>query len=271
MSIEKRQSALSTLSVLQAQTSDSTVFTKISLAEFVKDLAQRVQNPDGINQAHLNICGAATFIRFWLMTDPESYVKTAFDLYKNGKAQYKNIPLVAHVDMYANRTHLNLIDWLMASALQNAGGLVGYSPVNEMGGIRGIALPSKVQEWMAALPNMQVESVARAASVDTINSTLQQDGFVALLVNVNALDNYFTNASYRAEDKSFMDKMKTALNSVTGNHYVALNTPIAAKEDGSLRFEVWTWATSLEVVMPHTELSNCIAQTFLIRPVKTFA
>lgn len=266
MSLEKRQVALNKISQLKAQASDSPVFKQISLQSFTQDLNNRVQNPDGINQSHLNVCGAATFARFWLMTDPENFVQTAFDLYNTGKAQYKNVPLTAHMDMHNNATNLNTVDWLVASSLQNAGGLAGYSPVNEMGGLRGIALPTKVQEWMAALPNMTSESVSRAASIDAINNTIQSGGFVAFLVNVNALDNYFTNKSYRNEDLTFTQKIATMAHSVVGNHYVALNSEITAKEDGTLRFEVWTWGVSLEVIMPQSELAITITQTYLIRP-----
>lgn len=265
MSIEKRQIALEKVAQLKSQAANSPVFNKISLQDFVRDLTNRVQNPDGINQSHLNVCGAATFARFWLMTDPENFVKTAFELYQTGKAAYQNVELVAHADMYTNTTNLNIIDWLVSSSLQNAGGLAGYSPVNEMGGLRGIALPTKVHEWMKALPNMEAESISRCASLDLINNTVKNGGLVAFLVNVNALDNYFTSASYRNEDTTFTQKLATMAHSVVGNHYVALNSEMTAKEDGSVRFYVWTWGTSLEVVMPQSELTTTITQTFLIR------
>ncbi len=242
-------------------------FAKVSVQEFVSDLLKRLNAPDEVNQSFLNVCGAATFKRFWIKSDPEGYAKTTLELFQNGKAQYRNVPLEVHTEMRTQSCPLNVADWLVTASLQNASGYLGYNPNAELGGVRGIALPHKVRFWLENLPLHACEHISGCTSTDVLNSVFQQGGAVAWLVNINHLDDYFTNAVYRNTDEGFTQKVTAFFGGLTGNHYIALNTPITPTADGKARFEVWTWGNSLEVIIPTSELHKCVTQTYLLRPL----
>jgi hypothetical protein len=264
MDSDNRQKAEAALLQISHSGQESARFAQLPLADFVEAMRNRLKDPDGVNQSHLNVCGAATFLRFWLIQDPENFVKIAFELYLNGCAKYKNVELVAHEEMYQQATHLNKIDWLVAASLQNAGGFLGYNPESEMGGVRGIALPSQVAHWLGALPRMTLEQVSTMPSIDTINQVFSKNGAVALLVNINLLDDHFTNPAYRNTENNFKDKLTSFFGSIAGNHYIALNSVIS-REGDNFRFHVWTWGTSLEVLIPVDKIAAAINQFYLLR------
>lgn len=262
---EKLDKAHSYIDYISQNSKPSPHFKNIGLLDFVNDLKDRLKSPDGLNQSHLNVCGAATFCRFWIKADPENFVHTAHSLYQSGTAQYQNTTLTANTSMYDQSTHLNKIDWLMTASLQNAAGWLGYNPEKELGGVRGIALPAQVGKWLADLPQMTLAQQSSVPDIHTLNTVFSNKGAVAFLVNVNLLDNYFTHPAYRNNDDSFKNKMTTFLNSLTGNHYIALNSLITWQGE-QIRFEVWTWGTSLEVIMPISQLSECITQVYMLSP-----
>lgn len=261
----KLEKARGYIDFIAQNSQNSPYFKHVGLKDFINDLKDRLQHPDYLNQSHLNVCGAATFCRFWIKADPENFVHTAHTLYQSGTAKYQNTTLTANTDMYEQTTSLNKIDWLMTASLQNAAGWLGYNPEKELGGVRGIALPGQVGKWLADLPNMSLEHKSTCPDTHTLNLAFSHNGAVAFLVNVNLLDNYFTDTTYRNTDDSFKNRMATFFNGITGNHYVALNSLITWQGD-QIRFEVWTWGTSLEVVMPIAQLSECITQVYMLRP-----
>lgn len=264
MNSDSQQKALADLQQISDSGKESPIFNFLPLADFVQDMRSRLKDPNGVNQSHLNVCGAATFLRFWLIQAPENFVKTVFELYIHGRAKYKNVELVANAEMYQQQTHLNKIDWLTAASLQNAGGYLGYNPDSELGGLRGIALPSQVAHWLGALPRLTLEQVSTFPNIDTINQVFSQNGAVALLVNINLLDDYFTNPSYRNAENNLKDKLVSFFGSIAGNHYIALDSVIS-REGDNFRFHVWTWGISLEVLMPVDKVAACINQVYLLR------
>jgi hypothetical protein len=265
MDVEKKKKAEGLIAAFEKEAKASPIFKHITYAEILLAIKVRLNNPDGVDQANLNVCGAATFSRFWLIQDPEGYTKAVIELYMKGKTTYNGIKIEANSKMKDQNTALNEVDWLLMASLQNSGGLLGYNPEKEMGGIRGIALPSKVLEWFEKLPNTETEKYSKDLDPAVINATYKGGGAVVFLINANVFDNYFTDQRYNSPDDTFMKKVATAFNGITGNHYVALNSPITKKGD-LLRLEIWTWGTSLEVVMSPKAFKSGVVKTYLVKP-----
>lgn len=265
MDEEKKKKAETLIDDFQKEGKASPVFKHITYDEILAAIKVRLNNPDGVNQKNLNVCGAATFSRFWLIQDPAGYTKAVLELYMKGKTTYNGIKIEANSKMKDQDTTLNEVDWLLMSSLQNAGGLLGYNPEKEMGGLRGIALPGKMLDWFQKLPNTETEKYSKDLDPAEINATYKGRGAVVFLINANVFDNYFTDQRYNSPDDTFMKKAATAFNGITGNHYVALNSPIT-KQGDLLQLKIWTWGTSLEVLMSPKAFKSGVVKTYLIKP-----
>lgn len=256
----------------QAKTPED-VFLKISKSEFVSALKQRVADPKGVDQSQLNLCGAASFMVLWIERDPRGFTKAAIEVFQTGKSMYKDIEIKANKAMFEReefspqKYRLQLVDWMMLSSLQNASGLLGYNPDNELGGIRGIGLPGKVLEWFEKLSGGDAKKYKKDFKPSALNKLYRQDHYILFLINVNLMDNYFTDASYKNPDDGFFAKMATFFAGLTGNHYVVLNSPIR-KEGDELVFDLWTWAKNLEVRIPGRPFKKAVVQTFVVEPEK---
>ena len=249
------------------------VFLEITKGEFVYALKQRIANPKGVDQSQLNLCGAASFMVLWIERDPRGFAKAAIELFQTGKSTYKDIKIKANKSMFGKsefepqKYSLQLVDWMMLSSLQNASGLLGYSPTKEMGGIRGIGLPGKVLKWFEKLSGGEVKKYRKDLKPSELNKLYKEDHYILFLVNVNRLYDYFTSIKSSSSKGKVAKKMSNFFNGITGNHYVVLNSPIR-KEDDELVLDLWTWAKSLEVRIPGRIFKKTVVQTFVVEPEK---
>lgn len=265
--------AQATIDAYALENTPEDVFLKITKAEFVQALKQRVADPKGVDQSQLNLCGAASFMVLWIERDPRGFTKAAIELFQKGKSKYKEIEIKANKAMFEKEEYephkysLQLVDWMMLSSLQNASGLLGYNPNKELGGIRGIGLPGKVLEWFKQLTGGEAKKYKKDFKPSALNKLYKEDHYILFLVNVNKLDDYFTDRRYQNPDDGFFKKLATFFNGITGNHYVVLNSPIR-KEGDDLVFDLWTWAENLEVRIPGRPFKKAIVQTFVVEPEK---
>ena len=242
-------------------------FTGISQSRFETDLLARLQYPNAWNQNELNVCGASTFGRVWLLHDTLGFVQSVMHLYYQGRVSYNGLLIEANEAMFAQtpNSYMNVVDWLIAASLQNSSGLLGYNPTMELGGLRGIALPYKVVEWFEKLPNIDLHTSSKDHDWLRMNTTLNSGGAVSWLVNINHLDDYFTDTAYRQEEQGFFGKAAAFLGSFTGNHYIGLDSRLQFEGD-HFKFKVWTWGTSLEVLIPPAELEKAITKSIFVLP-----
>ncbi len=247
------------------------VFLEISKAEFVEALKIRVSNPKDVDQNQLNLCGAASFMVLWIERDPRGFTRAAIELFQTGKSTYKDIKIKANKSMFENdevrsgKYSLQLVDWLVLSSLQNASGLLGYNPDKEMGGVRGIGLPGKVLKWFEKLSGGEAKKYKKDFKPSELNQLYKADNYILFLVNVNLLDDYFSDTRYQDPNDSFQQKKSAFFAGVTGNHYVVLNSPIR-KEGDDLVLDLWTWGRTLEVRIPPRAFQKTVVQTFVVAP-----
>lgn len=254
----------------QEETSED-VFLKITKPEFVRALKERVADPKCVDQSQLNLCGAAAFMVLWIERDPRGFTKSTIEVFQTGKSTYKDIEIKANKAMYEKaefepkKYSLQLVDWMMLSSLQNASGLLGYNPNKELGGLRGIGLPSKVLKWFEKLSGGEAKKYRKDFKPSALNKLYKEDHYILFLINVNLMDNYFTNEARQNPDNGFFAKMATFFNGITGNHYVVLNSPIT-KQGDDLVFDLWTWADNVEVRIPVRPFNKAVVRTFVIAP-----
>lgn len=84
--------AQETLNERSKNLEQSTAFPNVKPEDFVKNLNDRINNPDGLCQGeHSNFCGpSALMSQVFASTDPQGYVNFMLDLYQNGSATYNN-------------------------------------------------------------------------------------------------------------------------------------------------------------------------------------
>ncbi|MGH1338891.1 MAG: hypothetical protein ACRBFS_22435 [Aureispira sp.] len=270
---EEVAEAQTTIDTFATTETPEDVFLEITKGEFVYALKQRIADPTGVDQSQLNLCGAASFMVLWIERDPRGFAKAAIELFQTGKSTYKEVKIKANKSMFGKtefepkKYNLQLIDWMMLSSLQNASGLLGYSPTKEMGGIRGIGLPGKVLKWFEKLSGGEVKKYRKDLKPSALNKLYREDHYILFLINVNRLYDYFTEIKMNNPKSGISKKMSNFFNGITGNHYVVLNSPIR-KEGEELVFDLWTWANSLEVRIPGRIFKKTVVQTFVVEPEK---
>lgn len=251
---------------------DEDKFKEISKTEFVAALKQRIADPKGVDQDKLNLCGPAAFCVMWIEREPQSFAQAAIDLFQTGKAEYNGVKLKANKKMFKQdevsdkpgKYHLQLVDWLMLSSLQNEKGLLGYNPEKEWGGLRGIGLPSRVLDWFEALSGGEAKKYRRDFERSALNTMYKEDHYILFLINVDLLNDYFSEYNYPKD--GFMQKVANFFINITGNHYVVLNSSIELASDSDFMFDIWTWGRNVKVKAPEKIFNRAIVQTFVVEP-----
>ena len=267
------------IAAYEAEDTPDDKFEKITKPEFVSALKRRVKDPTGVDQSQLNLCGPAAFMVMWIEREPQSFTQATIELFQKGKSKYKDIELKANKRMFKldnQKTDkkgrlqyaLQLVDWLVLSSLQNAKGLLGYSPDKEMGGIRGIGLPKRVLSWFEALSDGEAKKYRKDLAISQLNQWYASDHYIVLLVNVNKLNDYFSTTYYANPNDTKKEKLSTFFSGITGDHYVVLNSSIETNAKQELVFHIWTWAKDVGIEIPPKEFKKAVVQTFVVEPEK---
>lgn len=253
------QAAKAVLSNFEQDNNSSSAFKNLDKGTLLQELRDRIDSPEDPDQDRLNLCGAATFTNVWLQRDPEGYAKAVIELYQTGKTTYNDIKIKANKKMFDQApSGTNVLDWLLLSSLQNAGGLLGYNPEKELGGLRGIALPGKMMKWFESLPDTETKKYRKDRTAAQLNVAIKAGSSVIFLVNMTAFDNYIT-------DRKFPDTKfdPSVVGNLTGNHYIILASEVKMN-GGNLEFDIWTWATEYMVSIPEKAYKKAVKKTFVI-------
>lgn len=96
------------------------VFFNINPANFLNDLQNRIEHPEGINQQHAAVCGPATFLYGMALKGPLRYSMFACNLFMLGSARLGNLNIVASADVRgAAPLHgISAADWVTLASLR---------------------------------------------------------------------------------------------------------------------------------------------------------
>ena len=262
---EKVQDANNFISIFAGEETESP-FVNLSKAYFIQMLRERISKPQELHQRALNLCGASSFAVNWVERDPKGFARTVIDLYEKGKAEYNGIELKVDEAMYEGHYNaMHPVDWLVLSALQNSSGHLGYNP-GDSGAVeaaRGIALPGKVLEWFQSLAGSEVTRYQHDLSPIQMSRHHSSGETVILLVNYEI----FRQARDSSRDP---DDVKNnpivAVGSMTGTHYVVLNSTITFVGNEQITFNFWHWGRNDSITMSSAQFENAVVEVFVLPP-----
>jgi hypothetical protein len=121
----ERANAFMAVDEFRAETVTSK-YDNISQAELLSGLEARINDPEGVDQSSLNLCGPAAYCVLWAKHDPEGYTKAAIELYKTGSYTYNGKTITANSDVFEETPTLNMpkIDWMMLAAIRHNENLI---------------------------------------------------------------------------------------------------------------------------------------------------
>lgn len=104
---EHKKRALDTINYYEKNgLSATSTFGHLDQAGFLKGLAQRVLDPDLINQASSNLCGVAAAVHILANFEPKSYVDGAIDLYERGQTDFGGFYSIRLSEEFITQTNM---------------------------------------------------------------------------------------------------------------------------------------------------------------------
>ncbi|MGH1335247.1 MAG: hypothetical protein ACRBFS_03900 [Aureispira sp.] len=243
-------------------TATASVYDKVTQADFVKDLKERVNDPEKVDQDSLNLCGPAAYCVLWAKHDPEGYAKAAIELYKKGSYTYNGKTITANEDVYEQTppSGMSPVDWMMLAAIRhNENAIFDYNPKTD----KGHAAFTTHWELTAWLSNIVGVSEYRDGSptVAKINTAFNANKTVVLLVDWGQISKNNNKKGKGGSKKS--GKPDSYINSVTGNHYIIMASPIVTNGE-QLEFTIWTWAQHRNIVLDKVHFEVAVKDSFTV-------
>ena len=209
----------------------------VSWADIAADAAERVCNPNAIDQGSLGTCGLAAILNFEARVDPRGYVGLVWECFLEGKLRGSrlNSKLLGN----APQPGMPVVDWMLMSGMQDkTNDWYDYygRPEDKR---EGTTNPDKA--WA-------MKKYAGAVETKIIETPKAQD----VLPATKTVNDLLTR--YPDEVEVIISVSASVLNSPasdenTRNHAIALTAPVRITEDpsgdptkGSVAADVFTWA-----------------------------
>ena len=219
---------LEALAILDGQATGP--WEKLSWSMVQMGAAERIYNPNAIDQASLNVCGPTVIVHALASSDPAGYATTVRKLFETGKVNGTRVC----DDLLAGAVDggMDEADWMLLSALRDSENAISDYQGKSSEDISAMTMPGEVADWMTKM--LGCEKVKQLTSylfgerknaeeVSALLASRPNDVFVALLV-----------------DSDRMQKKSTGAN--VPNHWVRLMKPIVFGED-KVTMTVFTWAS----------------------------
>lgn len=231
-----------------------------------KELHDRLDNPNLIDQGSTNTCGVACMIRFWAQDNPSGYAWLAISLFENGIGYVGTNPTEGKIlrpsralrgdkiplDDYGNE--MPHVDWMMMSSIrQGYNKWMDYrSPqagwINEkLEKVRAINTPGDIKAMLKSAGYRRIKDESAWFWGRGIDNALEAGtqamlgARVIMLIHSNMLE-------YKDQFKQGRDVVFA-----TSNHWVGLMTDIIPDADKQfvLPFKVFSWGEERRVPKPH--------------------
>jgi hypothetical protein len=228
------------------------------------DVAQRllqiVDNPDLIDQAQLNACGPAVFLREWGCRDPVGLAQFAIDLFNNGQASIGSHLIKPGGDLIG-QDYYKLVtqfgskkirmpksaDWMMMSSLRDGENVALDFEGTPDDDVSAITMPSTVTTWLQS-----TGSYSNVQDDTNVWFTKGVDHAVALQPNKNNDVIMFINTKLLGD---------TEINfplTLTPNHYIALKGPVTkiGSNQDQVSFKYWSWGQDGQINLPISDFEK---------------
>jgi hypothetical protein len=228
---------------------------KLTRSEVADGLRDLVNNPNGIDQDHLNLCGPAAFVRAWARRDPLAVARLGTDLYQEGKGIIgTSLPVepsqrLIDADYTAIRTEYdsrpgnnsfmnNASSWMVLSSLRNSENIFPRFDGTAESQVSGITTPREIEKWMRA--SGLYHTVRNEANIFFQKGlahlySLRPDSDTDVLVFMNAQ----LIAVMRDPSQGIKDKAEYWF---VPNHIVSLEQPaIPGPTSNESTVNFWTW------------------------------
>lgn len=236
----------------------------VSRTSMLDRLDLLIKNPKLIDQGAVNLCGPASFFRFWLARDPLAVATYAGVLFETGKASIRNFEVAPSSGSLIDGDYATInndwnntrdpsttaampaeADWMLMGALREASNLL----------IDFKGLPSTLDPSAPTMPH-EVESWFRASGLyATVKNeanlffskgldhalALQPGPFrdITLLIDAQLMD----RLSIRGTTSPPPAAVTAFYISIIPNHYVSLVSPIQELPGDKIRVQVWSWGS----------------------------
>lgn len=256
----EKANALMAVDAFRAETITSK-YDNISKAELISDLEARVNNPEKIDQASLNLCGPAAYCVLWAKHDPEGYAKAAMDLYKKGSYTYNGKTITANTDTFEQTppAGMSKIDWMMLAAIRHSENLWYYDPKTDDGAL-AFTTHWEMTAWISNIVGIS-ENRDSAPTIESVNRAISSGKTVVLLVDWGQISKDI--AKKGKGGSKFAGKPDSLINSWTGNHYIIMTKPITINGD-QISFEIWTWASRRTISLQKEYFAVAAKDAFVI-------
>jgi len=141
-------------------------FPNLVSLNIAKELVDRVNDPESINQKLSSLCGAASVMFCWLRKRPDLYVQYVINVCETGIGKmgdllvapcenyrnYYNYKLMEYKDKKTGKTikywgkQIDAVDWIALAALRDSeNAIMHYDSADDQ--VAGITFPSTVEKW----------------------------------------------------------------------------------------------------------------------------
>lgn len=230
-------------------------------------IAQRVRDPDRIDQGQTSLCASAVVLHALASADPPRYVALAREVFSRGEVAGHP---VSRALLQAAPDGTNPLDWMLLSALRDvARGWPAYrgrptSSVREA--FEGMAFPITVRRMLAILfPRVFAQSLSSffggaLTRARQINRHLAQEPHapVFLLIRASALER-----PRSVESCTLLQRLKRAVVDRIPDHWVQLLTPFTFR-DGKVLFAIFTWGARRDCRLDRSVFEAMVYDTILI-------
>jgi hypothetical protein len=260
----ERANALMAVDAFRAETV-TPKYDNISQTELLSGLIARINDPEKVDQASLNLCGPAAYCVLWAKHDPEGYAKAAIELYKKGSYTYNGKTITANADTFDQTppTGMSKIDWMMLAAIRHSENLWYYDPESDDGAL-AFTTHWEMTAWISNIVGIS-ENRDSSPTIDSVNSAINSGKTVVLLVDWGQLSKDISKKGKDGSKKS--GKPNSLINSWTGSHYIIMTKPIAVNGD-QITFEIWTWASRRTISLQKEYFAIAAKDAFVIDDIQ---
>ncbi len=212
----------------------------VTRSDIVDGLTTLVNNPNGLKQGKLNVCGPSSVLRSVLHRDPKFIVNFVTDLVEKGKANFGPRVVDPSSDLkeqeYKQAWIIDAATWVAASSLRDdENWWFDYEGTPEENA-SAITLPGEIKDWLN-------ETGLYSSVEDEVNLALNKDVSHALSLDIDdSIDNILlinANLLDSSADSSILDFVQDAFPS----HYVVLTSKVISSS-GNVSFDVWTYGNN---------------------------
>lgn len=233
-----------------------TTYTEIKLvqSEYFKNISPSLINSQvnqrlnslgkKINQGKFFLCGPAAACHIAASHDPESYVRTVFELYKNGVAN--NGKIKANEAIYDAKPSggkidgIDAVDWILLHSLRRSENAInwagGYDP-HSLDDVKKMTLKDEFDDLVYRLgANVSFAksnaSISTQADIKNISTWINEGKKAVLFINSRA---------YRGQDSGAGFDGWVSRN--YGRHFIVLKE-FSQGKDGSINIKYWDYGNS---------------------------